>query len=183
MNSWPWLSPLDDWWERVAHPRRAVRELLLTRLAHLRLSRPPDKRYLRPDAVARREVVELLAEAVRIRGVLDEEIAYLVAESRARRVSWQRIAEALQCRRQSAHARYGQLVDSAELTGQLDGQVAAALRHARQLLTRGGRFDYTETDQARRLVARTTRDGRLLPAEPVRRPPRPRHRGGPKVGA
>jgi len=52
-----------------------MRQVLRRRLDDLRRSRPLDDRYLRPDAVARREVVDLLAEAVRLRAVLDEEIS------------------------------------------------------------------------------------------------------------
>lgn len=101
------------------------------------LARTGNPRYLRPDAANRRRLIEVLTEAVRLRELLDQEIAYLVAEARSRRVSWRRIGGALGCRHQSAHERYHRASEppDPQLVRQLDQELRQATKLARKLLS------------------------------------------------
>lgn len=189
MNTWRWLSPLVDhfWWERADPARRDLRTLLMAHLDRIQHTPRPDGRYVRRERATRLEIAALLAEAVKLRRQLDDEILYIIGEARGRRVSWQRIAEALGCTRQSAHERYGPLVDSAELTRRFDAELAGAVREARRTLSGHRRYAHEyafDVERAQDLLGRISPTGQLQPAEPIRvRPRRVPRKGGHMPGA
>lgn len=105
------LSPVDrEWTWQDSAAITAVREFLIriSEIPRAENSFPPPYEE-RAATEGQLKVLEVLAAASSAIDMVEREMKLLVLELRAREVSWDVIAMALGCRRQTAHRKYGDL--------------------------------------------------------------------------
>lgn len=106
-----YLSPVDkEWTWQDSEPITAVRELLI-RLSNIPRAEgeyPPPFEEL-AESPGQLKALQVLAAAKSAIGMVERDMNLVVLELRSRGVSWNVIAMALGCSRQSAHEKFGGL--------------------------------------------------------------------------
>lgn len=145
MAMWRWLSPTRAGWSWGIYGWVDVRKLLLDRMSRSRRDLP------NPKLTAPEEVLLAITVVRDVQSHLEAELAALVAEARARDVSWDEIAAALGTRRQSAHQRYSRITESWQLSAALSDHVHLALSLASEVAVSGRDTFLVSVREAKRL--------------------------------
>ncbi len=99
-----------------------------------------------------RDLRDYLRVALELRFILDQEITLLVAELRARGVTWEQIGESLEVTRQSAHQRFGKRLRTFLEEFEMADEVDYMLKSARRVLADPD-SDTADQEEARQVIA------------------------------
>jgi hypothetical protein len=130
------LSPADkEWTWQDSSAITAIRELLIALADRPREDGDHLPRYEQRAATqGQLRVLQVLAVATAAIKMLEREREILILELRAREVSWDVIAMALECRRQTAHVKYRDLRMNPFWQNRLAYEVDAARRVATEIV-------------------------------------------------